>query len=85
MRRKKKPEEMKINTISDIGIEITHPECKLSRICCYSEGNSILFWATVIGFDENEHEGLQYFTPNQAMKLAKSLEACAIEALKNGG
>ena len=54
----------------------------MPEIRFYPEGQSVMFWAVVHDKDGNETEALQYLTPEAAMKFAKAMEACAIEALK---
>ena len=78
----KKKEIVTIESVNDIGLSI-RSHCRLPDIHFYTEYGSVLFWATTEDSDGIEHEALQYLTPEQAMKFAKAMENCAIQALKN--
>ena len=78
-----RPDKITFRVCNNIGF-IVESRCKLPELKCYVEGGSVLFWASVLDRDEeSEIEALQYLSPSMAMKMAKALERCAIEALKN--
>lgn len=66
---------------NDIGLRITS-KCRLPDIHFYVESGTVHFWATVQDSQGQEHEALQYLDVIDAMKFAKAMEACAIQALK---
>ena len=74
-------EDKKIETVNDIGLRIAS-RCRLPEIKFYVESGSVLFWATVHDREGEDVEALQYLSPNEAMRFAKAMEACAIEALR---
>lgn len=76
-----RPKELKIESVNGIGLRI-EKACRLPEIKFYVEGQSVLFWATVHDRNGDEVDALQYLNAEQAMKFAKAMEACAIEALR---
>ncbi len=81
--RNQRPKDLKFHAVNETGFLI-EKACALPEIKFYEEGGSVLFFATVAHptNDGEEVEALQYLTPEIAMKMAKSLEACAIQAFK---
>lgn len=77
----KRPNVLTLRSCNEVGLLI-EKACRLPEIRFYPEGGSVLFWAVVHDSDGKEQEALQYLTPEAAMKFAKAMEACAIEALK---
>lgn len=81
--KKPRPKTIEYGPVNDIGFRVEE-DCRLPELKFYVEGGSVLFWATTKGSSTAEEvEALQYLTPEIAMKMAKALEACAIQALKN--
>lgn len=83
--RNNRPEKLTYKPVNSIGF-IVEKACRLPELKCYEENGSVLFYASIIPMsseDNREDEAMQYLTPEVAMKMAKSLEACAIEALRN--
>jgi len=60
---------------------IVESNCRLPELKCYVDEGTVYFEATVMKNGE-EHDGLQYLTPEIAMKMSKSLRDCAIKALE---
>lgn len=81
MEKQQRPNILTVRQINEIGLLI-ESKCKLPEIKFYVENGSVLFWATVLDLDGEEREALQYLDPITAMKFAKSMENCAVEALK---
>jgi hypothetical protein len=61
---------------------------RVRDIRIYNEGGAVQFWVEVAGFGlmnneaEIAYEAMQYLTPEEAMAVAKALERCAIQALR---
>ena len=72
----------KIITSMNEGLDISDIGCMLKSVKFYPENGSVLIWAET-GEGDDRCEGLQYLTPQEAMRFAKAMEASAIEALKN--
>lgn len=70
---------MVITRVNGPGIHIEYG-AKLKEMTLYPEGSSVHLYVTVK--DGKEIEALMYLSPEEAMKIAKALEASAIEALK---
>lgn len=81
--KEERPNVLTIKPCNDIGLFI-EKRCRLPEIKFYVENGSVLFWATVCDMDGKEIEALQYLDALSAMKFAKAMENCAIEALKQG-
>jgi len=81
--RNQRPEKLTYKTVNDTGF-IVESACRLPELKCYEEDGSILFWASVLSFEDekNEIEAMQYLTPEVAMKMSKALETMAIQAFK---
>lgn len=83
MSRKQRPNEISVRPCNETGLLI-ESACRLPEIKFYEENGSVYFFASVLNDSEDrEIEALQYLSPEHAMKFAKSMEACAIQALKN--
>lgn len=81
MENQKRPNSLTIRQVNETGLLI-EKACRLPEIKFYVENGSVLFWATVTSTDSEEIEALQYLTPEAAMKFAKAMEVCAVEAFK---
>jgi len=80
----KKDRPNKINIIPCNNGLLIESACRLPEIRFYEENGSVYFFASVLNNEEDDEiEALQYLTPEQAMKFARAMEKCAIEALKN--
>lgn len=80
--RKTRPEKLTFAPRNETGF-IVESSCRLPELKAYEENGTVLFWATVVDTKGEEHEALQYLTPEVAMKMAKSLECMAVHAFKN--
>lgn len=49
----------------------------------YEESGSVHVWVTVKDMKGESIEALQYLSASDAMRFAKAMENCAIQALKN--
>jgi len=77
-----RPAELTLSPVNDIGLRI-EKACRLPELKFYVEGGSVLFWATVSDRAGEEIEALQYLDAKAAMRFARAMEACAIQALKD--
>lgn len=85
MKKKKiqRPAKLSSHIVNDTGF-LVESACRLPEIKFYEECGSVLFWASIMDREESDEiEALQYLDPFTAMKMAKQLEACAIQALRN--
>lgn len=82
--RNERPQKLESRIVNYTGF-IVESMCRLPELKFYEEHGSVLFYASVLNREEDDEiEALQYLDPKTAMKMAKQLEACAIQALKNG-
>lgn len=72
-----------VKPVNDTGLRIAS-DCRLPEIKFYVESGNVLFWATVKDTAEGRDvEALQYLSPENAIKFAQAMEACAIQAFKD--
>ena len=72
----------KVESCNDIGLWITEPDCRMPDIHFYPEHGSVILDVTVLDFKSREVQAIQYLTPQEAMKFASAMKACAIQALE---
>ena len=75
MDKRRRPTELTINE-SEAWFKI-EKECTVPEVKCGIEDRSILLWVTVSDGD-NEIQGLQYLTPEIALKMSKRLREMAL-------
>ena len=75
-----KVERKRVVPINNTGLLILS-NSRLPDVHFYEENGAVLLWATVA--DEKDYTGLEYLTPIEAMKFARAMEKCAIQAFRH--